>query len=174
LSDIAATSFENNAETGGFVFSASVIFSPDATAPTGKMVSTIGVSGISKTGLTPGKTYIVSYWSRGGALSVNGSTAISGRTVNGWTYYEHKVANPAAGSITISGTSIIDELRLYPADALMTTYTYEPLTGLSTQCDATNKINYYQYDDLKRLKLIKDQDGNTVKAFEYKYKATGE
>ncbi len=173
LSDIAATSFESYGETGGFDFSGFVFSIPDTTAPTGKAVGNTG-TGISKTGLTPGKTFIVSYWSKSGVLSVNGSSAVSGRSVNGWTYYEHKVTNPATGTITITGGTTIDELRLYPSDALMTTYTYEPLTGLSTQCDATNKINYYQYDDLKRLKLIKDQDGNTVKAFEYKYKTTGE
>jgi hypothetical protein len=173
LSDIAATSFENYGETGGFNFSGFTYSIPDATAPTGKAVGNAG-TGITKTGLNTGKTYIVSYWSKSGALSVNGSAAKSGRTVNGWTYYEHKVSNPASSTITIAGGITIDELRLYPDNATMTTYTYEPLTGLSTQCDATNKINYYQYDDLKRLKLIKDQEGNTVKAFEYKYKTTGQ
>ena len=52
----------------------------------------------------------------------------------------------------------------------MSTYTYTPLVGITSECDADNRINYYQYDALGRLKLIKDQDGNVVKTMTYHYR----
>ena len=51
----------------------------------------------------------------------------------------------------------------------MTTYTYEPLIGLTSQCDINNKITYYDYDGLGRLKLIKDQGRNILKKICYNY-----
>jgi hypothetical protein len=172
LADIAATSFENIDETGGFNFSALILSIPDSTAPTGKYVATTGVNGISKTGLNPSKTYKVSYWCKNGSCMVNGTAPVAIRTVNGWTQYEHIISNPATGVITITGIALIDELRLHPINATMTTYTYEPLTGIRTRCDAANNIYYYQYDSFKRLQLIKDESGQVVKTVEYKYNAT--
>jgi YD repeat-containing protein len=52
----------------------------------------------------------------------------------------------------------------------MTTYTYEPLVGMTSQCDARNTITYYEYDALGRLTLVRDQDGNIIKTFKYNYK----
>jgi len=63
-----------------------------------------------------------------------------------------------------------DDVRIYPSDAQMTTCTYEPLIGMTSQCDVNNKFGYYEYDGLGRLKLIKDQDGNILKTFDYNYK----
>ena len=51
----------------------------------------------------------------------------------------------------------------------MTTYTYTPLVGISSQCDANNRITYYQYDGLQRLKTIRDQDNNIIKRYDYQY-----
>ena len=72
-------------------------------------------------------------------------------------------------SLTISGTGTLDELRLYPSTAQMTTYTYYPLIGIQSQCDASGKISYYSYDGLGRLKDIKDQDGKILKVYDYQY-----
>lgn len=70
----------------------------------------------------------------------------------------------------MSGTNgVIDELRLYPFAAQMTTYTYEPLIGITSQCDANNKITYYEYDSFGRLKTIRDQDRNVIKTMDYQY-----
>jgi hypothetical protein len=126
---------------------------------------------ISKSGLTSGKNYIVSYWSMNGPLSVNGVTATTGLVKNGWTYYQHLLPNTTT-SVTITGVGItIDELRLHPDNAQMMTYTYAPLLGITTTCSVNNLIQYYVYDSLGRLKRIVDMDGNIIKTIEYSYQA---
>ena len=86
---------------------------------------------------------------------------------NGWTLYEATVSGIT--SITISGYGLIDELRMYPKGAQMITYTYIPLAGMSSQCDMNNRISYYEYDAMNRLKLIRDMDKNIIKTFDYTY-----
>jgi YD repeat-containing protein len=84
-----------------------------------------------------------------------------------WMLYEHLVSGQS--NITISGSGAIDELRLYPKDALVTTYTYDPLIGMTSQSDASGKIVYYDYDPFGRLFLIKDQNKNILKKYCYSY-----
>jgi YD repeat-containing protein len=55
--------------------------------------------------------------------------------------------------------------------ALVTTYTYSPLFGITSETDPSGKITYYEYDGLGRLKLIRDQNNNILKKFDYKYRA---
>jgi YD repeat-containing protein len=74
-----------------------------------------------------------------------------------------------ASAIQISGSGLVDELRLYPKDAQMATYTYDPFIGISSQCDVSNKIIYYEYDPFGRLKLMRDLDRNILKTFDYKF-----
>lgn len=180
-SSTAYTSFESDG-TGNWIF---VFGSPsiDATAPTGKKVyelwppnGTFNGTFIYATALDSAKTYMLSYWRKNneGNFQVAGIADHPRKSVinkNGWTYCEHIVSGEQTVvllSITV-GKSTIDELRLYPIDAQMTTYTYDPLIALTSQCDINNKITYYEYDRFGRLKLIRDHDKNIVKAFEYRY-----
>ena len=55
-------------------------------------------------------------------------------------------------------------------DALVTTYTYKPQTGITSSTDPNGKTTYYKYDDFGRLKFIKDHEGNLLKKMEYNYK----
>ncbi len=163
---VAYTSFEAEGK-GGWTYTGAV--STDASAPTGRKSYVVGNS-ITKSGLNASATYVVSYWKKSGTVSVNGTTAVTGRTLNGWTYHEHKVVNPSGGLITISGTNgVIDELRLYPAAAQMTTYTYDPLVGMTSQCDANNRITYFEYDAFSRLNLVRDHDKKILKKICYNY-----
>jgi YD repeat-containing protein len=145
-----------------------------ANGVTGVQCYQLNNGAITKSGLASSGTYVVSYWSKNGACSVTGTvgSTMQGKTVtvNGinWTYYEHQVTG--VNEVTVSGTADIDELRLYPGNAQMTTYTYEPLVGMTSQCDARNTITYYEYDALGRLNLVRDQDGNIIKTFKYNYK----
>jgi YD repeat-containing protein len=70
-----------------------------------------------------------------------------------------------------AGTVWFDDIRLHPAPALMTTYTYDPLIGVTSQTDPNNTVMFYEYDAFGRLRTIKDRDGNILKTMEYHYKA---
>jgi len=121
-----------------------------------------------KDGLTMQKKYIVSYWSTNGQYIVPGTTSVkSGKTINGWTYYEHTIAGITATSI--SGIGLIDEVRLYPKGAQMNTYSYLHLIGINSHCDENNHITYYEYDPLNRLQVIRDEDNNILRKVCYKY-----
>jgi len=166
-SEIAFTSFESE-EKGNWTYSGSSI--GNSAAPTGDNVYDLNTGVISKINNSVG-SYVVAYWtSSNEPLSVNGSTASTGSVINGWHYYEHEVILATPGTITISGDELIDEVRLYPKGAQMTTYTYDPLVGISSQTDPNGLTTYYEYDELKRLKLIKDIDGNVISKHTYNYK----
>jgi hypothetical protein len=168
--DIAYTSFEADG-TGNWIISQPT-WDPSSSL-TGSQSYNLGNGPVTKGGLNSGSTYIVSYWSRtGGSYSVTGTTSVlQGKTIpmNGanWTYFEHTVTG--TGTVTVSGSGGIDELRLYPKGALMTTYTYVPLIGASSTCDMDNRVTYYFYDGLGRLRYAEDQDGNILKTIEYHY-----
>ncbi|HMH20168.1 MAG TPA: hypothetical protein VK563_00260 [Puia sp.] len=172
--DVAYTSFEAdgtgnwNAYTGTITKATSAPFPPTGSAYYNLTTSAT----LNKPGLTTGKIYIISYWSANGVYSISGGTAVSGyltgKQIGSWTYYEHKILSTSS-TLIISGTGSIDEVRLYPSDAQMTTYTYSPLLGMTSQCDADNRVSYYSYDGLGRLRVIKDQDGNILKTMEYHY-----
>jgi len=93
----------------------------------------------------------------------------TGPTNNNFTYYEYAVAAGSAAP-TVSGSGAIDELRLYPANARMTTYTYDPVLGKTAECDINNRIAYYEYDSYGRLHIIRDERSNIIKLYEYNYK----
>lgn len=175
--DIAYTSFEADG-TGNWtgINTANVV--TDVNSITGSKYYNFSGTTLSVTGLTSSTVYLVSYWSKSGAYTVSG-TPVTGwprniRTVsiNGvnWTNWEHKVSGVT--TISVTGTGGIDELRLYPAAAQMTSYTYTPLIGMTSQNSTANGISYFEYDANGRLKLIRDLKNNILKTFNYKYQST--
>ncbi len=183
-SDIAYTSFEGDG-TGGFnSFSGTIstVSYQDARAsnipPTGMNYYNLGTGSLVKAGLTAGLTYTVSYWRKStSAFTVSGGSQVNyvkGKTIGEWTLHIHTISTAGSGtvSLTISGTGTIDEVRIYPSSAQMTTYAYEPLIGLKSQSDINNRISYYEYDGMGRLKLIRDQDKNILKKYYYQIGST--
>ena len=66
--------------------------------------------------------------------------------------------------------SLRNNLRINLPEAMITTYTYEPLVGIKSATDANNVTVSYEYDDMQRLKYIRDLDGNIIKEYQYHYK----
>ena len=152
------------------------------------IVSTDGVTGtrsyqinngLAMFNLNPSKTYVVSLWAKNGTPSYNGyngSTLVvatnniwtTGKTINGWTYFEKNMTGVSTINVG-GGGGLVDEVRFYPANAQMKTYTYTPLIGKSSECDVDNRVTYYQYDGFGRLRVLLDQDHNIIKTYQYHY-----
>ena len=71
----------------------------------------------------------------------------------------------------MDGTALrteLDKLRTMEA-VLVTTYTYDPITGITSVTDPSGMTLEYEYDDLQRLQVIKDYQGNKVSEYDYQY-----
>jgi YD repeat-containing protein len=55
-------------------------------------------------------------------------------------------------------------------NAMISTYTYKPLIGVSTIIDARQEKITYEYDDFGRLKSVKDKNNNILTENEYHIK----
>jgi len=168
-SQIAYTGFESTGK-GNWKYNLAGITASDSRA--GRQCYNLSTGGtITKDSLVSTTTYIVSYWTKNtSSLTIAGTianTTVLNRTSGNWHYYTQKITGQT--SLSISGTGYIDELCLYPSDAEMTTYTYDPLVGVTSSTDAKGETTYYEYDPAQRLINVKDQDGNIVKHLNYHY-----
>ncbi len=75
---------------------------------------------------------------------------------------------PFAANIS-EGTQL-DEVRVYPTSAQVTTYTYNPLYGITSVTDFNGMTVYYEYDAFGRLALIRNNDKKILKTFQYNYR----
>lgn len=98
-------------------------------------------------------TYVLSYWQQ--------TTGVWSLQVNTVT-----VSN---GTYPISLSTKVDDVRFYPVNAQMITYTYDPLVGITSSSDAKCQITYFEYDKLMRLVNTKDKDGNIIKRNVYHF-----
>lgn len=183
ITDIAYTSFEADGN-GGWTFDPLKI--SEEFSPTGKrsLKATSGGTGavISRT-ISNTRRYILSFWKKGQNPVLSGASYYLRRsyenTATGYTYYEYEVSNGTGISITNrTGASApytyytfnLDEIRLYPIEARMSTVTYDPVWGKIAEADQNGRINYYEYDSYGRIRLVRDQDRNVIKTYEYNYK----
>ncbi len=66
----------------------------------------------------------------------------------------------------------LDALRNHTnmAGAQVTTYTYDPLIGVTSVTDPRGETTHYEYDGFNRLEYVKDADGHILSANQYNYK----
>lgn len=95
----------------------------------------------------------------------------SGRIVEGWQQFHKTIILPegvTSFDLTFhAGTALtvyFDDLRFFPADAVMQSYVYEPDTyRLRAQLDENNYATLYYYDKEGKLQLVKKETVDGIK-----------
>jgi len=127
--------------------------------------------------------YIVSYYTTdavGTDFNGAGMTILRTKTSNdhplNWTYVEHLIQIPNTGgkiqiNLEIEQWDGIDELRLYPADALMTTFNHDRDSRLVIGIQDENSLpSHFEYDKLWRVTGVRNFDKHYVSLNEYLYR----
>jgi hypothetical protein len=144
-------------------------------------------------GQLPAGDYELSFWLQGDAPPVfygnltgaglviyltNGSGIDSTpqlvTTTGDWRQYRVRLRFTAMGEINLDSppsgaTPLLDDLRLMPVGAQMTTYTHDPLNGITSRADINNMPTYFEYDGLQRLHLLKDYNSAIQQQYKYNY-----
>lgn len=125
-----------------------------ATAKTGSRVLS-GTYSINLRNFIPG-SYLLSYWES----SDNGAS---------WQRVPQTLEVTAASmshELNAAG-KFIDEVRIQPTGSEMTTYTHLPGIGMTSQTDPNGHTVYYEYDALRRLSAIRDNERRLLKSYQY-------
>jgi len=118
----------------------------------------------------PKLTYIYSYKNQYPIAEIKNADYATIESILGGTGAVNNFAasNPTDAQVK----ALIDQLRnsALLKNAQITSYTYKPLVGITSQTDAKGMTTTYEYDAFQRLKTIKDQNGNILKQTDYHYK----
>jgi YD repeat-containing protein len=131
----------------------------------------LGGGSLRRTSLPTG-TYVVSCWLKehSGTVLLNGQPMTPTATVcKGWRFCQQVATLTGPSSCTLSGTGQVDEVRLCPAGAQLTSYTYDSLGNLSGQMSPDGRSQVYEYDGLGRLMRTRDEQGRILTQQQYHY-----
>ncbi|MHA4847814.1 carbohydrate binding domain-containing protein [Flavitalea antarctica] len=103
-------------------------------------------------------------------------TSVATNETNKWVYLEGEYLVPADVTklnirldCNAPGTAWFDDVKIWPANSKIATFTHDPLVGITSHTDMNNKVKFFEYDGFGRLKLEKDDQGNILKTYEYNY-----
>jgi|GEM_PF-5212093 len=178
---VAYTSFEDGG-MGSFVYS--LVTVPDrGRVPggrTGNWAYQLSHNDVSRDSL-PAGNYELTLWVRseqppsvpGSRISTPSPEEIA-TAPGGWHQFRWRITCQANASFAIRASSsgvskIIDEVRLYPVGAHMTSYTYDPVVGMTSQTDPAGRTATYEYDALGRLLRVRDEQNRIQAQQEYHY-----
>jgi len=179
LAQVAATSFEPRA-TGRWRYDSVGTQHRVLGGYTGQWAYQLTGSGHIERDHLPAGEYELACWVKGAiapTISLSNGTGASLARVTtgaaGWQYYRTRLHFTGMGSLaltaSLAGPILLDELRLYPVGAQLTTYTYAPLVGITSQTDASGRTTLYEYDELGRLVRTRDEQGHILSQQQYHY-----
>lgn len=128
--------------------------------------------------------YLLTFWAyapsnAGLSVSCNAIgplTPVLRRTVGQWKFYTVEFTPPSAkslveiynqGGVNPVPAAYLDEVRLHPVGAEMSSATYKPFLGVGSACDPYNEVMYFEYDAFGALKIERDINGNVKRKTEY-------
>lgn len=76
-------------------------------------------------------------------------------------------------TLTLYGGYLLSYLRIYPADAQSRTFVYDRYGNMVRSVSEDNLSTYYEYDPFGHLVQVRDDDGNSFKAFHREYRNGG-
>jgi len=95
---------------------------------------------------------------------------VENATYNQISSYAANVQNLSNTETEASLILALSALRNALPDAMVTTYTYAPLIGVTSITDAKGISTYYEYDSFGRLQFVKDNNRNLISENRYHYK----
>ncbi len=165
FNDVAYCGFEDSS-TGNLSWADGIITTGDS--KTGNKYFSLGTTGLTKSGLSSSTSYKISFWVKtsGGSVAIDGVSAVVNLgTLTSWTLFEYTVTNLSSINIRKSGATevVVDDVRIHPVNARMTTSTFHPILGVTSETGSNNRTIYYEYDGFGRPKFVRDEDKNIVK-----------
>jgi len=97
------------------------------------------------------KSYVIEYW-----FYDNGQ-------------WHHKQSDYTV-SVTLTDGSAIDDVRIYPKDAMMKSFTYDPLGEITSTISESGHTKVYEYDTFSRLIRVRNDRNEIEKQYTYNYK----
>ena len=85
-----------------------------------------------------------------------------------FTYFQIADLQNHMGSIE-SFLSKFEALRSALPNCPVTTYTYDPMAGMTSKTDPNGFTTHYNFDDAGRLEFIKDHESNILQTYKYNY-----
>jgi hypothetical protein len=105
--------------------------------------------------------YVLSYW--------QSSTPANAQS---WTYVQSSVnitSSNAATSLSFNtANNAVDEVRLYPVGAIISTQAYQEGRGTTHSMGHNSIQQVAEYDEFGRIKLVKDNNLDIIQANQYK------
>lgn len=109
-------------------------------------------------------------WSYGGQYPIAEIYNASYQEVKSALSYNDTQISGLASSNAPDVTSIGTLLRKNLPNAHVTTYTYQPLVGITSVTTPNGSTTTYEYDSYGRLSKVKDCDGKVTEQYDYHYK----
>jgi YD repeat-containing protein len=170
---IAFSSFESKA-SGHWALTPANITNTDAKTGTRCIVLQTGAPVWAT--FFPAGNYTLTYFEKGGSATLllnGGATSLGSQTIpagpDGWTLQVKQINFTGTTSgMSLSGSNIkIDEVRLCPRDAVMSTTSYNERGQPTTATDGQMNSRYYEYDEWHRMKVVRDRNRKILEHYEY-------